>query len=603
MRVAVIGAGPSGLVTLKYLLAARDALGTKPIEAKLFESEPSIGGTFFSRTYEDAELVSSKQLTTFSDFRIPSEGDFLSAGRYLQYLKDYCTHFRLWPHINLLSTVKSLNKRRSGDYSLAYTLQNGLHTWECDAVAICSGLHVLPNIPHIDGIDRIPVRLHSSEFKKRTQFDVGKTVLILGSGETASDLGYLAVTSPTEKVVLCHRDGFHLAPKTNPEPRIIGMALRKTAGPPPIPIDVSRASLFDTAYVHPWLRKSIALWTYYDYYVGWILWMSWGTFHGLDQWIAGKPTGWSTSQIFFNKSSKISPYINNAWKPRQPQSFPQYLRSLFIRTPYIDTKGRCVDVAPWPERINEDGRVVFKDNGRPEYLRMKEKVVKPDMVIYCTGYRQEFPFLQSQHHNANVRDIWNRDDPNVGFIGFIRPSLGAIPPLAEMQAQLWVLNLVAPERVNRLDPDDEPHYRLITPKSARVRYGIDHESYIYQLALDMNSAPSLSQILSLACDGPRHQLWRLPLVWALGANFNTKFRLYGPWQWDGAPEILVDELWETITRRPIFFGHITLSLVPMLIFGPISLLVYLYATLLELLKWVMHMKPEDYVLQKEDIPR
>jgi len=56
MRVAVIGGGPSGLVTLKYLLTAHGFLGTEPIEAKLFEAEPDIGGTFLARTYEDAEV-------------------------------------------------------------------------------------------------------------------------------------------------------------------------------------------------------------------------------------------------------------------------------------------------------------------------------------------------------------------------------------------------------------------------------------------------------------------------------------------------------------------------------------------------------------------
>lgn len=56
MRVAVIGAGPSGLVTLKYLLAAERALGTAPIEARLFESEAGVGGTFLTRMYEDAEV-------------------------------------------------------------------------------------------------------------------------------------------------------------------------------------------------------------------------------------------------------------------------------------------------------------------------------------------------------------------------------------------------------------------------------------------------------------------------------------------------------------------------------------------------------------------
>lgn len=43
-------------------------------------------------------------------------------------------------------------------------------------------------------------------------------------------------------------------------------------------------------------------------------------------------------------------------------------------------------------------------------------------------------------------------------------------------------------------------------------------------------------------------------VWALGANFNTKFRLIGPWAFDDAESIMRDELWETITRRGGFFG-------------------------------------------------
>jgi dimethylaniline monooxygenase (N-oxide forming) len=57
MRVAVIGGGPSGLVTLKYLATAHEFFDdVKPIEAKLFESEASVGGTFKHRAYENAEV-------------------------------------------------------------------------------------------------------------------------------------------------------------------------------------------------------------------------------------------------------------------------------------------------------------------------------------------------------------------------------------------------------------------------------------------------------------------------------------------------------------------------------------------------------------------
>lgn len=288
------------------------------------------------------------------------------------------------------------------------------------------------------------------------------------------------------------------------------------------------------------------------------------------------------------------------WKPKAPQGLLRRLRSWTVRTPKIEaSEDRKVDLAPWPERIDESGVVVFRDNGRPEYMHMRGEIIKPDIIVFCTGYTHEFSFLEEGKRNScdydgnMVRDIWSRDDPSIGFIGFVRPNLGAIPPLAEFQAQLWVLNLLTPERVigAPLLPRDEPHYRLVSKKHARVRYGVDHESYAYQLALDMGSAPSLGDILRIGYGAEakedrssRSCLWRLPFTWALSANFNTKFRLCGPWRWDGAREVMNTELWDTVSRREIFFGHFTLSIVPMLIFGPMSLLVFIYASLYSLLE-------------------
>lgn len=197
---------------------------------------------------------------------------------------------------------------------------------------------------------------------------------------------------------------------------------------------------------------------------------------------------------------------------------------------------------------------------------MKDETIKPDVVVFCTGYTHEFPFFEGcksdprYYDGRLVRDIWPREDPSIGFIGFVRPNLGAIPPLSESQVQLWVLNLLAPQRVVNapLLPQDEPHYRLIHKKNARIRYGVDHESYAYQLALDIGAAPSFSDVLQLGFSEGNNNgcWWKLPLTWALGANFNTKFRLLGPWKWDGASEVMITELWDTVTRREMFFGKL-----------------------------------------------
>jgi cation diffusion facilitator CzcD-associated flavoprotein CzcO len=55
-RIAVIGGGPGGLVTLKYLTQAHMFLPVEQVQVRLFEADDAIGGTFYKRTYEDGEV-------------------------------------------------------------------------------------------------------------------------------------------------------------------------------------------------------------------------------------------------------------------------------------------------------------------------------------------------------------------------------------------------------------------------------------------------------------------------------------------------------------------------------------------------------------------
>ena len=87
-------------------------------------------------------------------------------------------------------------------------------------VAVCTGLHVIPAIPDIPGIEHVlkqpprkegdtviePAAYHSAAYKTRSQL-AGRRVMILGTGETGMDLAYEAAKAGAKEVVLCSRAG------------------------------------------------------------------------------------------------------------------------------------------------------------------------------------------------------------------------------------------------------------------------------------------------------------------------------------------------------------------------------------------------------------
>lgn len=477
LKVAVIGGGPSGLVTLKYLLEAHRFFPGADIEADLFEKEEEIGGVFSYGVYEDAEvsphpirfspsnrvdmalqLVSSKYLTAFSDFRLPEgEKDFLTPERYVEYLKAYATKFNLWDRIHLSTAVASITPDPvdTSQHILTTSGAEGQGPVErrYHAIAICSGLNQDPFMPAIPGLNTpLPISdekaghsnpsqetgpslhpgielLHASDFKTRSQFGKDKTILILGVGETAMDIAHLAVTSPTRRVILCHRDGFISSPKVVPEPYRAG---GRSGGPDPArpskPLDCATASLFDTAYVPAVIQRGPWLWAVYDAFVTNMAWAISGTRAGFDQWAGGvSPVRLHTDSLLICKSDRALPYISEQYRSR---SWLNRWRTWFINVELRPTGGRKIDLAPWPTHFDERGVVHFEENERPESRVMRrEKGIRPDVVIFATGYKQSFPFVPQggaypSLDDCVTRGIFREVEDGIAYIGFIRPAFG-----------------------------------------------------------------------------------------------------------------------------------------------------------------------------------
>jgi cation diffusion facilitator CzcD-associated flavoprotein CzcO len=99
----------------------------------------------------------------------------------------------------------------------------------------------------------------------------------------------------------------------------------------------------------------------------------------------------------------------------------------------------------------KDGQVAVRDGisrfTEDEVIFMDGRTTKADVVIYATGYRISFPFLDdavftSRDNKVNLyRQVVPVDTPGLFFVGLIQP-VGALPPLAEQQAR-WISQLLA----------------------------------------------------------------------------------------------------------------------------------------------------------------
>ncbi|KAG7096033.1 hypothetical protein E1B28_006714 [Marasmius oreades] len=577
MKVVVIGAGPAGLVTAKSLLENAD--DRYPFDPLILEQEDDIGGTFRYRSYENANMVSSKQLTCFSDFRLPLDHqDHLTLEEYVEYLRDYCSHFHLNDRLHLNSKVVDVSRHPHEGHIVKYVRRdprdsawgNETYTIHTTYVVVCTGLHVIPSIPAIPGISShgedkecsIAAAFHSAEYKSRSQL-TGKRVMVLGTGETGMDIAYEAVKAGAKEVVLCSRAGFLSFPKLLNDFEFLGLKSKSQVG---LPLDCLITNLAETAYVHPWVASLHIRWFISDFVIKRLLWLLTGTQAGCNQWVGElEPERLGRAYVFLNKSQKAMPYINRPYRSRP--AFFDYL-SRYIDPPEDSPPQTdfVIDLAPFPSHFLPNGRAVFPASKRKDYERMKDRDIRPEVLIYATGYQQNFSFLAKDYptaDQANIRNVVREGDESVPFIGFLRPGVGAIPPIAEMQSLFWI-SLIKNKVRKPLPP---PYYHLLVKENARIKYGVDHSTYISTLAKDIGAAPGLWE---LWWEHGSHVL----VCYCFGAAFTTFYRLVGPYKTASAPTIVKTELWDTITRRGIL-GNVVMGVIPMVFYLTLNAVAYL----------------------------
>src|SRR5215213_322568 len=179
MKIAVVGAGCSGLVTLKYLL------GTYPAaDVVCFEKSHSVRGCWGDQR-PDFVSTSTRYTTQFSCFRkwrpdvSPEKNfeEFYRGAEFGDYLEAFAAHFKLKARIRF--GVELLNLAQlDGSWSLLLRENGQEERQTFDAVFLCTGLvnQKVPALPPAIPVTEDPEGICNAK------------VVVVGGGESAADV-------------------------------------------------------------------------------------------------------------------------------------------------------------------------------------------------------------------------------------------------------------------------------------------------------------------------------------------------------------------------------------------------------------------------------
>ena len=224
-RVAVIGAGPSGLAVLRAFQTAK-ANGDKIPEIVCFEKQDNWGGlwNYTWRTGLDqyGEAVHGsmyrylwsngpKEGLEFADYSFEEHfGKQIASYPPRSVLFDYIegrikkTEVRDW--IKFSTAVKNVEQSDDGFTVTTCDLTTSkTNVGYFDHVIVCSGHFSTPNMPSFDGFERFPGRiLHAHDFRDATEFQ-GKDVLLIGTSYSAEDIGSQCWKYGAKSITVSHR--------------------------------------------------------------------------------------------------------------------------------------------------------------------------------------------------------------------------------------------------------------------------------------------------------------------------------------------------------------------------------------------------------------
>ena len=452
-KAVVIGAGPSGLVALKTLLE-------NGYEVILLDKMDRIGGQF-AKHNPNTQLTSSTNLTAFSDFPFDSRySSFISIGQYLNYLNNYADHFSLQKHIRLNCEVQSVQSLGEESWKVKFRdlgIEKEFEI-EADILSVSTGLHNSRKLnSQVQNIDLFKGIVDSFIYGETIKNKTLKNILICGTGETAWEaVKKYSNDDEVEKIYVVNQNGFFPFPNELKSDHLYFPKVLKNQST----TDTQVPPMFIYHGAHKRLLESRALFFLID---------------GI-----ALPLYFMFIQPFgVKKGKRVLP----------KKGFPSSIQHFIMKTDmgketgiFWNSNSIKVEYVTLPN-VLPDGKI-----------KTKEKLLEIDVIIDGSGFsKPTFSFLNFDPE-INTRHIINNARPTISFIGYTRPSVGAIPPLSEAQVIWWLNYLDLKNGNGKIDLSLE-YYSMLPPRGKKDKsYGVHFDAYLFQLAKDMGLSPKFKDI-------------------------------------------------------------------------------------------------------------
>ncbi|XP_026511195.1 dimethylaniline monooxygenase [N-oxide-forming] 4-like isoform X1 [Terrapene carolina triunguis] len=491
-RVAIIGAGASGLASIKCCL-------DEGLEPTCFEQSHDIGGLWrFTEAgrisvYRSVITNTSKEMMCFSDFPFPEDfPNYMNHSRLLEYFRMYAERFSLLRYIRFETTVHSVRKcpdfSTTGQWDVFTETDGTVESAVFDAVMVCSGHYAEPHLPldSFPGIENCfrGQYLHSWEYKDSASFQ-GKRVLVLGVGNSGGDIAVeisrvAAQASIIFQVFLSTRSGTWVISRISDHG---------------FPLDMMLTTRFHNClenFLPSALMRRLRL-------------------------------------------KKFNTWFDHANYGLIPQKSPNLSLIVNDELPSCILCGAVV-VKPNVEEFMESS-AVFEDGTVEENI---------DMVVFATGYTFSFPFLEE-----SVRNIYRSkyalykyifppplEKPTLAVLGLIELT-GSIMAGTELQAR-WATRVF--KGLNQLPPASRLMAEVAKKQQHLIKQGLSNKEskikmsyigYMDEIASCVGVKPN---VLLLFLKDPK-----LALEVFFGPCTPCQYRLAGPGKWVGARNTILTQ--------------------------------------------------------------